>query len=89
MKYTVIDVREPQEYSEGHIKGSLNIPPSSLLNGAKELDDLPKDEPIIVYCVSGSRSNASMHILQSLGYTNVTNGINKQQVAAKYGLELA
>lgn len=86
MSYTVIDVREPEEFNEGHVDGALNIPPSALLAGAKELNDIPKDAPIIVYCRTGSRSNVSKQILEGLGYANITNGINKDQVKAKYGL---
>ena len=86
MPYCVIDVREPFEFTESHVKDALNIPPSSLLTGAKELDGVPKDADIIVYCRTGSRSNVAMHILRGLGYTNITNGINKDQVEAKYDL---
>jgi phage shock protein E len=86
MKPIIVDVREPYEYQEGHVKNALNIPPSELLKGASKLAGVAKDAPIILYCRSGSRSNASMHILRSLGYTNLTNGINQQQVEAKYGL---
>ena len=87
MKYTVIDVREPEEYQSGHVKGALNIPPSQLMSGAAQLNDLPKDSNIIVYCRSGSRSNVAMNILSSLGFTNITNGINKEQVVAKFGIQ--
>lgn len=84
MNYTIIDVREPFEFASGHVAGAINIPPSSLMSGAKELEAIAKDAPIIVYCKTGSRSNVSGHILRSLGYTNITNGINKDQVEAKY-----
>jgi len=86
MNYTVIDVREPEEFREGHVDGALNIPPSALMAGASELGTVAKDSPIIVYCRTGSRSNVAKQILESLGYTNITNGINKDQVIAKYGL---
>ena len=86
MNYTVIDVREPEEYQTGHVAGALNIPPSELMQGAPQLSDLPKDSDIIVYCRTGNRSNVAMNILHSLGFTNITNGINKEQVEAKYGL---
>lgn len=81
---TIIDVREPEEYASGHVNGALNLPPSELLGGSEILKDIPKDAQIILYCLSGSRSNVSMHILQSMGYTNLINGINRQQVEAKY-----
>ena len=83
---TIIDVREPFEYESGHVKGAINIPPAKLMNGAKELEMIKKDAPIVLYCISGSRSNVSLHILKEMGFTNVTNGINKQQVEATYGL---
>ena len=80
----IIDVREPYEYASGHAKGAINIPPARLMAGAKELADVPKDTEIILYCKSGSRSNVSMHFLRQMGYTNLINGINKDQVTARY-----
>jgi phage shock protein E len=86
MSYIVIDVREPREYATGHVDGAINIPPAELMAGAPQLKNIPKDADIIVYCLSGSRSNVAKHILERLGYTNITNGINRQQVEAKFGL---
>lgn len=86
MDYTVIDVRGPDEYQSGHIRSALNIPPDQLLLGAPQLEDIPKDSPIIVYCRTGSRSNVAMNILRGLGYTNIVNGINKEQVEARFGI---
>lgn len=84
MNKVIIDVREPFEYAMGHVKGSLNIPPSKLMKGAAKLDGVAKDAEIIVYCRSGARSAVAMNILQKLGYSNVTNGINKEHVKAKH-----
>lgn len=84
MKAVFVDVREPQEYERSHVQGAINIPPADIMAGAEKLKDIPKDTPLVLYCISGSRSNVSKHILGSLGFTNVTNGINEQQVAAKY-----
>lgn len=86
MDRVFIDVREPFEFATGHVKGAINIPPEKLIAGAKELNDLPKDIEIVLYCRSGSRSNASIHILQQMGYTNLVNGINKDHIEAKYGV---
>lgn len=80
----IIDVREPFEYKMGHVKGAVNIPPAQMMAGAQKLEDVPKDTELILYCVSGSRSNASMHYLRQLGFTNLVNGINKAHVKAKY-----
>ncbi len=84
MDYVIIDVREPSEFVGGHVDGAINIPPNELMKGTEKLDGIAKDTPIIVYCISGSRSNVSKNILENMGYTNVTNGINKQWVEAKY-----
>jgi len=84
MNYVIIDVREPYEFDTGHVKGAINIPPADLMNGSDRLAKIPKDADIIVYCKTGSRSNVSEHILRSQGYTNIINGINKDQVEARY-----
>lgn len=81
-----IDVREPFEFAMGHVKGAINIPPAKLMANDKKLQAIPKDAEIILYCRSGSRSGVSAHIMKSMGYTNITNGINKDQVKAKYGI---
>jgi len=81
----IIDVREPFEYKMGHVKGAINLPPSKLMRGLPdELADTPKDAEIILYCLSGARSGASIRIMQQYGFTNLINGINKDQVKARY-----
>ncbi len=77
----IIDVREPDEYNSGHVEGALNIPPAELLAGSKQLNEVPKDKKIVVYCRTGSRSNAAIHVLQQMGFRNLTNGINAAHVA--------
>jgi len=84
MNRIIIDVREPYEYQEDHVEGALNIPPAELLAGTKKLDGISKDTEIILYCKTGSRSNVSIQILKSLGFTNLVNGINAGQVRKKY-----
>lgn len=86
MNRMFIDVREPYEFAAGHVAGAINIPPSELLSGAKQLDGVPKDTELVLYCLSGSRSNVSMNILKGMGYTNLVNGINAGHVKAKYKL---
>ena len=81
-----IDVREPKEYESGHVPGAINIPPSELMNGAKQLKEVPKETELVLYCVSGSRSNVAMNILRQMGYTNLVNGINADHIKAKYDL---
>lgn len=67
----LLDVRTKQEYIEGHIPGSRNIPLQRIVNIDSTIID--KDTPLYVYCYSGSRSNQAADLLKKLGYTNVTN----------------
>ena len=89
MSRLFIDVREPSEFAGRHVQGAINIPPAEIMQGAAALADIAKDTELVLYCVSGSRSNVSAHYLKQLGFTNVVNGINKEQVCAKYGVSLA
>lgn len=84
MKSIIIDVREPSEYSGGHVDGAINIPPQELLAGSKKLAEVAKNTELIVYCNTGSRSAVAKNILTAQGYLNIVNGINKEHVEAKY-----
>jgi len=66
----LLDVREPSEFSQGHIPGARLASLQSLQSYSQQ--KLPdRDARIIVYCQSGSRSNSAVRLLKSLGYTNV------------------
>lgn len=79
-----IDVREPHEFARGTVPGSINLPPAVLLQGAEVLSKIPKDTELVLFCLTGNRSNASMHYLREIGFTNLINGINKNHVLSKY-----
>lgn len=64
----LIDVREESEYAEGHIAGAINIPLRTL---AQNLDKIPTDQPVMVYCASGLRAGMATSALHTLGYSNV------------------
>ena len=68
----ILDVRTPGEYSNGHIKGSINIPVDKLGTNLNKLKS--KDKAVITCCASGARSAAAKSILKSNGYVNVHNG---------------
>lgn len=68
--HVLLDVRNPNEFSDGTIKGAINIPLNKL---AKKLHTLPKDQKIICICRTGSRSREAVHLLQKAGYTDVIN----------------
>lgn len=67
----VLDIRTPQEFSEGIIEGAVNIDfyePTF----AASLDALDKDAHYVVYCRSGNRSGQAMSTFEDLGFTHVT-----------------
>ena len=64
----LIDVREAGEYAEGHLPGAINIP---LRTVAQNLDKIPVDQPVLVYCASGLRAGTALSALRTLGYDNV------------------
>jgi rhodanese-related sulfurtransferase len=79
-----IDVREEAEYNMGHVEGSINVPAESLMAGAPQMASVPKDAAIVVYRRSGSRSELAIKLFREMGFTNLTNGINKEMVKLKY-----
>jgi rhodanese-related sulfurtransferase len=67
----LIDVRTPEEYRQGHIPGSRNIPVDRI--GEVQTAIINRDAKLFVYCLSGSRSAYACANLVRMGYTNVTN----------------
>jgi phage shock protein E len=67
---TILDVRTPDEYRDGGYPGSVNIPLQVL---AARINEVPKDKPVVVYCLSGGRSAQAARLLKSSGWTDVVN----------------
>ena len=68
--YVILDVREKEEYDQGHIPGAIVIPHTQVEAQAESvLTD--KDQLILVYCRSGRRSKLAADVLVKLGYTNI------------------
>ncbi len=61
----LIDVREPHEFQSGHLSDAINIPLSQVNQITKKWD---KDEPLYLYCRSGSRSAIAARQLKKAGY---------------------
>ena len=68
----VLDVRESNEYSEGHIINSLHIPLASLKTRLKDLEK-HKTQKVIVACRSGNRSSHACASLKKEGFEQVFN----------------
>ena len=66
----IVDVREPNEYARGHLKGSHNVPLSQL---RERMNEIPRDIPVYLHCRSAQRSYYAICCLQGNGYTNLTN----------------
>ena len=66
----VIDVRDANEYSEGHIVDAINIPFANFEARSDELNK-HKDKPLIVACKIGQHSGTVGTILRKKGFTNV------------------
>ena len=70
-KAYLLDVRTQQEYRQGHIPGSINVPQQTVEYIASVIRN--KEVPLYVYCYSGARSKACVAQLQRMGYSNVKN----------------
>jgi rhodanese-related sulfurtransferase len=82
----LLDVRDADEFAEGHVPGSVNLPLPAL---RCDPSSLPKDRPILAYCKVGQRGYYAVRFLRQHGYDarNVAGGIltwEKAQAAASH-----
>ncbi|MDQ6994219.1 MAG: rhodanese-like domain-containing protein [Mariprofundaceae bacterium] len=68
--FMFLDVRTPEEYAQGHIKGAVLIPVQTL---SEHLAEIPKNKQVYVYCHSGVRSAHASKMLAQHGFTNIEN----------------
>ncbi len=68
----LLDVREPQEYAQGHAPGSVLIPLGELDQRLAEISQY-KDKPVALICRSGNRSAHAQKVLLKAGFTATTN----------------
>ena len=66
----IIDVREKDEFEQGHIINAVNIPLGEIRD---RIDEIPKDRPVYLHCRSGQRSYNAVMALQHLGFDNIYN----------------
>ena len=78
-KTTIVDVRTEEEFLEGNVNGSINIPLDEVSDRVEELKQM---QPLVLCCLSGGRSGQATTFLQSLGCDKVYNGGGWQEVVA-------
>ena len=67
---TLIDVRTPDEFTTGAINGAINIPLDDM---REQLNRIPKDKPVVLYCGVGLRGYLASNILKQRGFKDVSN----------------
>ena len=69
---TIVDVRTPEEFTEGHFPNAIKITLDQVALRIDEFKEMPK--PIIAYCRSGNRSGIAVSILKQNGIADAING---------------
>lgn len=75
----ILDVRNEDEFAEGHLKNAIQIPVNELKENLSDIEKF-KDELVLVYCRTGKRSAEAMDILKENGFKNLVHmkdGISK------------
>ena len=67
-KELILDVRTPEEYSDGHIPGSKNIPYDEIEN---HVEELKKVDRIYLHCAAGKRATIAAQVLIQKGIKNL------------------
>jgi rhodanese-related sulfurtransferase len=68
--FTLLDVREPNEWALGHIEGAVHIPRGMMESAIEQR--VPRDQEVVIYCASGNRSALAADVLQQMGYEKVS-----------------
>ena len=67
--FTLVDVREPNEYEINRVPGAVLIPKGEFLNG-EALGKLSQDKPVVLHCKSGVRSAEALAVLKGAGFSD-------------------
>lgn len=80
----LLDVRSPGEFAAGHVAGAINLPLDRLTQEVS-VHCPDKEQPMLVYCLSGARSGMAVQWLQQTGYAHAVNGGGVSAVALELG----
>lgn len=69
---TLVDVRTPGEFQQGHLTNAINVDFYGK-DFKAQLGKLSKDKPVFLYCASGGRSNSTLQYLTNAGFKEVYN----------------
>lgn len=75
----VIDVRTPEEFATGHVKGAVNVPVDTIRPGMRLPFAPNPDTPVLVYCRTGRRAEYAGEALVDSGYRHVFNFLGVTQ----------
>jgi rhodanese-related sulfurtransferase len=83
-QYYILDVREPAEFTTGHVDGAGNIPLGSL---RKRMGELSRNKEIVIYCAAGQRSYYANRILSQNGFSvrNISGGMTTYKTKSMPG----
>jgi len=68
-----VDVRTPQEFAAGHVKGAINIPSDEMQSRWKELAQY-RERPMVLYCRTGHRAGIALSVLEQHDFPQAING---------------
>jgi len=80
----IVDVRNPDEWSHGHLPGAIHIPLAALPDRLGELDP---SRPVVLHCKGGGRSAIATSLHQARGMSNVSNLTGGYEAWVAHGLE--
>ncbi|SEG06237.1 rhodanese-like domain-containing protein [Marinobacterium lutimaris] len=83
----LVDVRSEQEFASGHLDGALLIPYEEVVTQFAARN-IPKDQPVVLYCRSGNRAGVAERALREAGYTELFNAGGFTAMAASKPAEL-
>lgn len=77
---TIVDVRTAEEFTQGNVSGSINIPLDTVVEKTETLKQM---QPLVLCCLSGGRSGRATEYLRSQGCEQVYNGGGWEEVKAQ------